>query len=52
MVDKGYKAIVKLLFKIGKADVNIKDKNGQTPLYRAIRNGNGNKAVVKCKVRI
>jgi ankyrin repeat protein len=43
--ENGYQAAVKLLLETGKADVEARDKFGQTPLSCAAENGY--KAVVK-----
>jgi hypothetical protein len=42
---RGHEAVVKLLLKTGKVEVNSKDKNGLTPLSWAARNGH--EAIVK-----
>ncbi|KAF2688457.1 hypothetical protein K458DRAFT_428036 [Lentithecium fluviatile CBS 122367] len=45
LAELGNEAIVKLLLGTGKVDVDAKDKDGQTPLWRAA--GNGHEAIVK-----
>ena len=43
--EKGHEAAVQLLLAIGKADVDAKNEDGQTPLWCAA--GNGHEAVVQ-----
>jgi len=45
LAELGNKAIVKLLLDTDKVDVDVKDKDGRTPLWRAVENRH--EAIVK-----